>query len=341
MRRSILKELNKQPTTHAGLWLDKYITSTAKDDNDAKRTLAEQVARTDAPKDYEVYQNRYRQALAHRGAEIRERETLGRLVVGLGGESVLETHLTLHRTYGVPYIPGSAIKGLLSRFAATRLEGAAWARDLDPKNFHRGEAQKALFGTTEEAGLLVFFDAVPITYQLHPDVMTPHHSNYYSGENVPPADWDSPIPVPFLSVTGRFLFALGLASGVSKEEGKPWLEAAWKILELALREEGIGAKTTSGYGRMRLEETKAQARAAAPSAPTSPVDLLLQRFGQIKDKDLAPQAPALVVDLYNLEASAEEKQSAAKQIWNRLESAKLLKGKEEKNWYQKLKELMG
>jgi CRISPR-associated protein Cmr6 len=338
MRREVLERLSKQPTTHAGLWLDKYITSTARQDNEAKRTLVEQVAKMAAPKDYGGYLDGYRQALAHLGAEIREGNTLGRLVVGLGGESVLETHLTLHRTYGVPYIPGSAVKGLLSRFAATRLEGAAWARDLDPKNFHRGAAQKALFGTTEEAGLLVFFDALPIEYQVHPDVMTPHHSAYYAGEPRPPADWDSPIPVPFLSVTGRFCFALGLAPGVDKEQGKPWLETAWKILELALREEGIGAKTTSGYGRIQLKEPEPQA--PIPSVATSPVELLLQRFGRIKDKDLAPQTPTLIGELYDLEAPAEAKRAAAREIWQRLESAKVLKGKEEKDWYRKLKKLM-
>jgi CRISPR-associated protein Cmr6 len=35
-----------------------------------------------------------------------------RLVVGLGAEHVLETSLSLHRVYGIPIIPGSAVKGL-------------------------------------------------------------------------------------------------------------------------------------------------------------------------------------------------------------------------------------
>ena len=33
----------------------------------------------------------------------------GRLIVGLGGDNVLETGITLHHTYGVPIIPGSAM----------------------------------------------------------------------------------------------------------------------------------------------------------------------------------------------------------------------------------------
>lgn len=344
MRRSALQGLNKQASTHAGLWLDKYITTTATSDTEAKRSLVAEVSGQPAPKDYPNFLARYRDGLRVQGAQERLGETQGRLVVGLGGEGVLETHLTLHRTYGVPYIPGSAIKGLMSRFAATRLEGAAWERRLDPRRFHRGEAQKALFGATEEAGLIIFFDALPLEYKIYPDVMTPHHSNYYGGANHPPADWDSPIPVPFLSVTGKFVFALALAPGVTPEQGRPWLEVAWKVLELALQEEGIGAKTTSGYGRFRLKEVQAQtpeSQTSALSVPASPVDELLQRFDKIKDKDLPPQAPTFIGELYGLEAPKEKKRAAAEAIWKRLETQKLLKGKEEKRWYQQLKEMMG
>ena len=37
-----------------------------------------------------------------------------RFIVGLGGESVYETSITLHHIYGFPYIPGQAVKGVLS-----------------------------------------------------------------------------------------------------------------------------------------------------------------------------------------------------------------------------------
>jgi CRISPR-associated protein Cmr6 len=35
-----------------------------------------------------------------------------RVVIGLGSKGTLEMRMTLHRTYGFPYIPGSALKGL-------------------------------------------------------------------------------------------------------------------------------------------------------------------------------------------------------------------------------------
>ena len=48
-----------------------------------------------------------------------------RLVVGLGNESVYEISITLHHIYGFPYIPGSAVKGVVrSYFIKTEFEKA-------------------------------------------------------------------------------------------------------------------------------------------------------------------------------------------------------------------------
>ena len=81
---------------------------------------------------------------------------------------------------------------------------------------------------------------------IYPDVLTSHHQDYYTGKNTkPPADWDSHNPVPFLSVTGSYLIAL---AGPDQ-----WVEATFDILKLAMKELGVGAKTSSGYGRMDLK----------------------------------------------------------------------------------------
>lgn len=42
--------------------------------------------------------------------------TGGRMIIGLGGENVLETGLTLNHTYGTPMIPGTALKGLAAHY---------------------------------------------------------------------------------------------------------------------------------------------------------------------------------------------------------------------------------
>lgn len=351
MRRKVLSGVKPHPGTHAGLWLDRYLDGypgvAARDEEkgQAKWRLVEEVAELasaaggDPPPEYRAFLNAYRDALAALGAEIRHGVTRGRVVVGLGEESVLETHIALHRTYGVPYIPGSALKGLASHFAATHLGGTAWARKLDPRDYFRAEAQQAVFGTTEEAGIICFYDALPVEWKLWPDVVTSHHPQYYGQKTAPPADWDSPNPVPFLSATGRFLFALGLAPGVRADEGRPWLETSWKLLRLALAEEGVGAKTSSGYGRILLEEVR-PAQPITEKAPSDPTGELLRRFGRLKPTELAPQAPGIIEELHRLDAGAEEKRAAARVIWEKLRERGVLRGKEEKAWYRKLLDML-
>ena len=143
--------------------------------------------------------------------------------------------ITLHRTYGVPYIPGSALKGLAANYARNRLDPEEWGTDT--------EAYRTMFGDTSSASYITFFDALYVPGSGHqhkplwPDVITVHHPDYYQG-NKPPADWDSPTPVSFLSATGTFLNAIGGEA--------PWVEKAFEILGYALSEEGIGAKRPVG-----------------------------------------------------------------------------------------------
>ncbi len=260
-RRESLQSLKKAlPTTHPGLWLDKLIQTTDKENTEAKTKLVEQVVDIAEPGAYRAFFERYKQSLIHAPGPVyaAEGEALGRFVVGLGATSVLETSITLHRTYGVPYIPGSALKGLASSYAATHLEDEEkWFRKFDGGKTKRGDYQKALFGDTEQSGLIVFYDALPLPgkYWLDKDVVTVHHPEYYRGEGKPPADWDSPLPVPFITARGHFLFALGLNPVAEEDlpEALKWLKLAAELLRLALREAGIGAKTTIGHGRFDLK----------------------------------------------------------------------------------------
>src|SRR5712692_1541822 len=155
------------------------------------------------------------------------------MIIGLGDESVLETAITLHRTYGVPYIPGSALKGLAASYVRQRL-GVDWQKDKD--------AYKVVFGNTDDTGYITFFDALYIPgtgfrgRALYPDVITVHHQKYYQDPNNPPADWDDPTPVPFLTATGSYLIAL---AGSELEEHEAWIDATFAILKGALAELGI------------------------------------------------------------------------------------------------------
>ena len=172
--------------------------------------------------------------------------------------------LTLHRTYGVPVIPGSALKGVVRACARER-----WAVD--------GDTMAILFGTTESAGYLRFHDAwwVPDGSDgfLAREVTCVHHREYYGGggaclEGKPVGllDMDSPNPVPWVAATGRFLFAVEGPGG--------WHERAVELLTDALTTRGIGAKTAAGYGLLQPdEEANTAAKRRAEKARREPLPL--------------------------------------------------------------------
>lgn len=262
-RRDQLTSVKWDHSTNAGLWLDKYIRDAASKEQD-KNKLVEEVAAIRGPisesnQAAEIYDLAYARWKTLMETEeqagcaiIGYGKVIGRLAVGRG-ESVLETSVRLHHTYGVPFIPGSALKGTTANFARNHLDKNDWAKGTDAYN--------VIFGKQEDAGYITFHDALlrPRSGRgekgvaLHQDVLTPHHPDYYQAKDdpPPPADWDSPDIIPFLSATGTYLIAL-----TAPDECADWLAQTLKILKLALSAEGIGvgAKTSSGYGRFEFLE---------------------------------------------------------------------------------------
>jgi CRISPR-associated protein Cmr6 len=162
-----------------------------------------------------------------------------RLIVGLGNESVYETSITLHHIYGIPYIPASGIKGLLHNWALNEIQDQKLIDEI--------------FGTDKQAGKVIFFDAFPINLHndsIQPDIMNPHYPDYYDG-NKPPTDWQSPKPIFFLTLKDtnfEFIFGVKNSANTGLLEKLTKSEVGW--LFRALKEQGIGAKTAVGYGRM-------------------------------------------------------------------------------------------
>src|SRR5690606_28203981 len=103
-------------------------------------------------------------------------------------------------------------------------------------NYHR-----LLFGTTDDSGCIIFHDAwfVPNSDKepLKLDVMTPHHPSWIDG-SAPPTDFDSPIPVPFLSVAGQFHVAVSWR-GTASDQSRNWVELALSLVADALKYWGI------------------------------------------------------------------------------------------------------
>lgn len=266
-RPQLLTSIQQEQGSNVGLWLDRYIPLQDRNDTQGRRDFVKEVSLLPLSKIYSRYYNRWVKTLEESGVHTHKATVKGRMIVGLGDESVLETSVALHHTYGVPYIPGSALKGLAANYAAQRL-GETWKKE--------SEAYKIVFGNTDDAGYVTFFDALYIPgtdpkkngQVLYPDVITVHHQKYYQPKSdVPPADWDSPIPVPFLSATGSYLIAL---AAPELDEPDIWLTRTFEILANALHERGIGAKTSSGYGRMEIEGVAiTQANVALHEVPSA------------------------------------------------------------------------
>ena len=111
-----------------------------------------------------------------------------RLIVGLGASHPQETSMTLHHIFGIPYIPGSALKGVSRHYMIWKFvdENEEELKSLLGKsNFAEllKELNKALekeknltvsvgnisfkdlihiFGTQNRQGKIIFFDAYPI-----------------------------------------------------------------------------------------------------------------------------------------------------------------------------------
>lgn len=164
------------------------------------------------------------------------------LVSGLGMSHALDVGFVWDRNLGVPYLPGSSVKGAVRAWAVQwRDEGL----DVDALR---------ILGDTESsgAGSVTFHALYPCEPpRLRVDVLNPHFSEYYRRpDRVVPGDWLSPVPVFFLTVAQgtRFVTAIQPRPGRA-EDGDTGLVATW--LREALSVLGAGAKTAIGYGLFR------------------------------------------------------------------------------------------
>ncbi|MEG6617613.1 type III-B CRISPR module RAMP protein Cmr6 [Peptococcaceae bacterium 1198_IL3148] len=245
------------PTTrskgaNAGLWYDKFCNQWQRDwtlDANGKHHWIKTVTESGSLGDAKLV-NEMKERLLNLTNRLNGRslflKTDGRFVTGIGREHPVENGFTWHHTLGVPYLPGSSIKGMVRTWAKIWLNADSANRifGADGKEGH-------------EVGSVIFFDALPIKpIKLEIDIMTPHYSEYYQKEqeNNPPADWYKPIPIPFLTVAGEqtFIFCLAPRRAESVEDQED-VKTAIGWLEEALSYIGAGAKTSAGYGRFIVD----------------------------------------------------------------------------------------
>jgi CRISPR-associated protein Cmr6 len=178
----------------------------------------------------------------------------GRFLTGSGLPHPSENGFLWHPTLGLPYLPGSAVKGI-TRAAIER--------------YYEGDDKESLllrwFGSeTKDAnsfssGNFIFYDALPLkSPKLAIEIMTPHMSDWYAkGDEATsskrqPGDWHTPIPISYLTANNiELLFAIQPRHPKYSDE----LHLVFEALDHALAYIGAGAKTAIGFGQFTRIDT--------------------------------------------------------------------------------------
>ncbi len=217
-------------------------------------------------------------------------QSIAPFTTGLGNEHPLENGFAFLNPYGLPYLPGSGVKGVVRRAAQELAEGEwgisdGWSNKADYtiKVGHDESVPLSmidvLFGREPHPGdshhvhgALSFWDVIPQIKggQLSVEIMTPHQTHYYQEKEgkrpAPPHDSGSPNPISFLTVPPGSGFTFHVTCDrrhlerlapalVQNDEWKEVLKAAFAH---AFKWLGFGAKTAVGYGAMERDTQREQ-----------------------------------------------------------------------------------
>ena len=200
------------------------------------------------------------------------------LATGLGQAHPLENGCAFLEPYGLPYLPGSSIKGVF-RQAARDLASGTWGSE----HGWNDEAIHVLFGPapvelnesdgqdsvdpadqsfditgTETRGALLFWDVMPQLPErgknLRVEVMTPHLADYLHNGDEGPNETRAPNPILFLSIPPESEFIFHVQCETSRlvdhaELLQNWQGLVQEAFKHACRWLGFGAKTAVGYGQ--------------------------------------------------------------------------------------------
>ncbi|MDO4708915.1 MAG: type III-B CRISPR module RAMP protein Cmr6 [Pseudomonadota bacterium] len=239
-----------------------------------------------------------RQLVESRSGEARIYHCAGNFVTGLGNPHPLENGFLWHPTLGTPYLPGSAVKGLVRSVIETAFQGDAEDRKALLKRWF-GTAEKG--DVAEHSGSFIFMDALPVeTCRLHVEVMTPHMGKWYEkgGKNplaadTQPGDWHAPVPVTYLTTRDiKLQFAILPRPGAGDSATlQQELQDLWQALDHGLKYLGAGAKTAIGFGIM-LHETE-DAKLAESKLQKYKADELEKQKEQQRQAQMQSLSPAM------------------------------------------------
>ena len=179
------------------------------------------------------------------------------LLLGMGTEhrlskkEILKFGFSFDHVTGLPYIPGSSLKGMLRAYFPGDKKPETESAEYE--NYIRdilGKPELDVYALKNHIfeGNDVFLGAFPIIEGdrklLAMDYITPH-KNELKGPN----------PISFLKVKPNVQFAFGFL--ISDFEGQVTAAEKRQLFETLLLDMGIGAKTNVGFGRFSKEKSKA------------------------------------------------------------------------------------
>lgn len=239
----------------------------------------------------------------------------GRLAINLADSLIQNAGICLDRLFGLPYVPGSAVKGVCRHAALAELKAASPAEvpvllalfctvfGTSEVDFKSGDLQAFrqhhAGHDTDRKGAVSFLPAYPVNdARIVVDLTNVHYPDYYRTGQERDLRNESPRPNPFPAVeTGaQFAFCLVL-NGMDNRPDV--LAAAQRWLNAALTERGLGAKTAAGYGWFSLQPEvldKLLAESAADqkerkdreeASTLEPSSELMAQFRSMKEQDLA------------------------------------------------------
>ena len=269
------------------------------DDNARARWLSKLVKRSISP-DYTHAFNRWRSSFGAPGDRTLEVTLQSRLLVGHGNPSATDVGLTLHHTWGVPVIPGSALKGLVAHYIdavygpddpdrasaeqseaeaeRARYQGVMW----NDRRIRRGpgDIYRALFGAPDadedrelrehdlpagaQRGRVMFHDALYVPMREQADC--PFAADVLTVHQKGYYNAEGKRPPNDYDGPNPVSF-LSVRPGVQMllavSGPADWTEFAQRLLVDSLAAWGVGGKTSSGYGRLTPSAAPGAVRMAA------------------------------------------------------------------------------
>ncbi|WP_201633997.1 type III-B CRISPR module RAMP protein Cmr6 [Psychrobacter immobilis] len=328
--RPLMQSLN---SAHAGLLIQRALPIWEDGDRPQKQALVQTIAGVKPDNIYNLAFKRWLKLTQECAEFATTVATLnGRLFTGLPLGGTLETGVSTHHTYGMPLLAGSSIKGAVRSYAQSI--------GIDAKVI------QVLFGSdddaTPNAGYLIWHDAwwIPNTSTQTPfvkEMVTVHHQQYYKGTKTQADDTERPSPNLQTAVQGSFYFVI--------EGVHAWVEYAKQLLDNMLTEQGLGAKTASGYGYFlitpdvisnqlaEIEEEQAHIKEKERNKDKSAEQILLDDF-----KDY--QTPEVFVFYGKVLSWSEEQKFLVKEAYELIIKEPSVKKDKNNKWVKRLPALV-